>query len=83
MDKIETTLARVEERINHIGEQVQHLQAKLLNGITDRLTLCEKKVIQLEGQNHQFNKWADLGFKIVATVVGSLILVKLFGVHPL
>jgi ABC-type uncharacterized transport system fused permease/ATPase subunit len=80
MDKIETTLARVEERVSNIADDVKTLQVKLLNGITDRLSLLERKVDLLENSQTTFGRWIDLGFKVVGTVVAAVILYKLFGI---
>jgi hypothetical protein len=79
-DDIKTSLARVEEKLSHVSEQVNHLQSKLLNGITDRLVLVEKKVMLLEGNQSSFAKVTDLLFKIFATVASAVVLWKLFGI---
>ena len=64
----------------NVSDQVNYLQAKLLNGITDRISKLETKVVQVESTNNTFGKWIDTGFKVVVTVVSGIILYKLFGI---
>ncbi len=79
-EKVNTLLARVEERVVSIQERLHGLEQKLLNGITDRLTNLEIRLIKIESSQSTFAKYSDLGFKIVATIISGVILWKLFGV---
>jgi len=70
-------LARVEERLYSLHETVKQLEARILNGITDRLSALERQMVQLQSKQNGFDRYADLAFKVLATIVGAIILWKI------
>lgn len=80
MNEIQSTLARLEEKVANISDDVKSLQSKLLNGISENLHSLDKRVSQLEAGQSSLTKWADMGFKIATTIIAGLVLYKLFGI---
>ena len=78
-------LARVDERVRELKEDFgtlrddfQSLRKKLENGgLLDRIVSLEKEMALVKNQNNAWLKWAEWGWKVLATILGAVICWKL------